>query len=88
MPPKNNTMISDSIYFFIAGLIAFFQGRSYYNNANEIYYEEYDKATSWLRQKFLFLHKPSSLKFLGFILMLLGVINFFLVFYTLIKAYF
>ena len=81
-------MIADSIYFLITGIIAFFQGRNYYNNANEIYYEEYDKAITWLRQKFLFLHKPSSMRFLGCILMLFGIINFVLVFYTLIKAYF
>lgn len=81
-------MIADSIYFFIAGLLAFFQGRDYYNNANEIYYEEYDKAISWVRQKFLFLYKPSSMRFLGCVLMLLGIVNFVLVFYTLFKAYF
>ncbi|PJJ64668.1 hypothetical protein CLV73_3033 [Chryseobacterium geocarposphaerae] len=81
-------MIADSIYFLITGLVAFFQGRNYYNNANEIYYEEYDKAISWIRQKFLFLYKPSRMRFLGCVLMLLGVINFFLVFYALVKAYF
>ncbi len=88
MPPKNNIVISDSIYFLIIGLTAFFQGRDYYNNATEIYYEKYDKALSWFSQKLLFLYKPSSMRFLGGGLMLLGIINFPLVFYVLIKAYF
>ena len=75
MPPKKNIIIADSIYFLITGLVAFFQGRSYYNNAYEMYANERDNANNWIRRKLVNLNKPTNLKFIGILLMLLGIVG-------------
>ncbi|PZU13725.1 MAG: hypothetical protein DI622_13950 [Chryseobacterium sp.] len=65
----------DILYFFLLGIFCLFAGRYYYNNAYEMYTNERDNANNWIRRKLVNLNKPTNLKFIGILLMLLGIVG-------------
>ena len=73
------------IYFLLITVFAFFIGKYYYNNAFELYDYEKEKANIFFKKIILKLNSPRKIKFMGILLMLLGLIGFIFIFLKLIS---